>query len=45
VELGVGDAAAYPLHLEPVADKLFVLAFQVGAGSKIRAKARLLRVE
>jgi hypothetical protein len=45
VELGVADAAPYPLHLEPVADKLFLLAFQVGAGSKIRAKARLLRVE
>ncbi|HQY65081.1 MAG: hypothetical protein IPF92_21795 [Myxococcales bacterium] len=44
-ELGVADAAPYPLHLEPVADGLFLLAFQVGAGSKIRAKARLLRVE
>lgn len=45
VDLGVADAAAYPLHLEPVGDKLSLLAFQVGAGAKLRAKARLLRVE
>ncbi len=40
IDLGIPSAAAYPLHLARVSDGVFLFAYQEGAGTKLRAKAR-----
>ena len=40
IDLGIASAAAYPLHLARVSDGVFLFAYQEGAGTKLRAKAR-----
>jgi hypothetical protein len=45
IDLGISSAAAYPLHLARVSDGVFLLAYQEGAGTKLRAKARFLVVK
>lgn len=45
VDLGISNAAPYPLKLARIADGVFLFAYQEGAGTKIRAKARILAVK
>ena len=40
IDLGVPGAAAYPLHVAKVSTGTFLVAYQEGAGTKLRAKAR-----
>jgi hypothetical protein len=45
IDLGIASAAAYPLHLARVSDGVFLFAYQEGAGTKLRAKARFLEAK